>query len=85
MYCSGKEGGGQVFFYRNRGKKRQLRGSPRPIDHEPRDGEMLREIMAVRALAGSAITLVLHFPSPVFQIGESQFAVDKNAAVRIRV
>jgi hypothetical protein len=46
---------------------------------------MLREIMTVRALAGSAITLLLYIPSAVFQIGESQFAEDKDAAEGIRV
>jgi len=49
------------------------------------DREMLKRIMAMGALPGSAVTLLLHFPAPVFQIGESQFAIDKDMADRIRV
>ncbi len=49
------------------------------------DREMLRKIMAMGALPGLAVTLLQQFPSPVFQIGESQFAVDKELADRIRV
>ncbi len=49
------------------------------------DREMLRKIMAMGALPGLAVTLLQQFPSPVFQIGESQFAVDKELADKIRV
>lgn len=49
------------------------------------DKVMLRKIMAVGALPGSSITLMQSFPSYVFQIGESQFAVDKNLADQIQV
>jgi len=49
------------------------------------DRETLRKIMAMGALPGSAVTLLLHFPSPVFQIGESQFAIDRDMAEKIRV
>lgn len=49
------------------------------------DREMLRKIMAIGALPGLAVMLLQQFPSPVFQIGESQFAVDKELADRIRV
>ncbi len=49
------------------------------------DREMLRKIMAMGALPGLAVMLLQQFPSPVFQIGESQFAVDKELADRIRV
>jgi DtxR family Mn-dependent transcriptional regulator len=49
------------------------------------DREMLRKIMAMGALPGLAVTLLQQFPSPVFQIGESQFAIDKELADRIRV
>jgi DtxR family Mn-dependent transcriptional regulator len=49
------------------------------------DREMLRKIMAMGALPGLALTLLQQFPSPVFQIGESQFAVDKELADKIRV
>jgi DtxR family Mn-dependent transcriptional regulator len=49
------------------------------------DREMLKRIMAMGALPGSAVTLLLHFPAPVFQIGASQFAIDKEMADKIRV
>ena len=49
------------------------------------DKDMLRKIMAMGALPGLAITLKQRFPSFVFEIGQSQFAVDKNVAERIHV
>jgi len=49
------------------------------------DREMLRKIMAMGALPGLVVILLQQFPSPVFQIGESQFAVDKELADKIRV
>lgn len=49
------------------------------------DKPMLRKIMAMGALPGSSIKLITDFPSYVFQIGESQFAVDKSAASQINV
>jgi DtxR family transcriptional regulator, Mn-dependent transcriptional regulator len=49
------------------------------------DKDILRKIMAMGALPGLSISLVQGFPSYVFQIGESQFAVDKNIAEQIQV
>ena len=49
------------------------------------DRTMLRKIIAMGALPGLSITLVRRFPSYVFQIGESQFAIDKNVADQIQV
>lgn len=49
------------------------------------DRTMLKKIMAMGALPGLSIKLVQTFPSYVFQVGESQFAVDKNVADQIRV
>jgi DtxR family Mn-dependent transcriptional regulator len=49
------------------------------------DMGMLTKIMAMGALPGLAITLIQKFPSYVFQIGHSQFAVDKDLAEQIRV
>jgi len=49
------------------------------------DKAMLRKIMAMGALPGSPITLNQRFPSYVFQIGESQFAIDKSVAEQIQV
>ncbi|MHC4418302.1 MAG: metal-dependent transcriptional regulator [Planctomycetota bacterium] len=49
------------------------------------DRAMLRKIMAMGALPGLSVILTQRFPSYVFQIGESQFAVDKNVAEQIQV
>ena len=49
------------------------------------DRKMLKKIMAMGALPGLSITLAQRFPSYVFQIGQSQFAVDKNVADQIQV
>ncbi len=49
------------------------------------DRKMLKKIMAMGALPGLSITLRQRFPSYVFQIGESRFAVDKNVAEQIQV
>ena len=46
---------------------------------------MLTKIMAMGALPGMSVTLIQKFPSYVFQLGHSQFAVDKNLAEQIRV
>ena len=46
---------------------------------------MLRKIMAMGALPGLSISLVQRFPSYVFQIGESQFAIDKDMAEQIQI
>lgn len=49
------------------------------------DKEMLRKIMAIGAIPGSLISLVQRFPTFVFQIGNSQFAVDKTVADHIKI
>ncbi len=49
------------------------------------DKDMLRKIMAMGALPGLSVALVQGFPSYVFQIGESQFAVDESVAKQIHV
>ena len=49
------------------------------------DMTMLTKIMAMGALPGMSVTLIQKFPSYVFQIGHSQFAVDENLAEQIRV
>lgn len=45
-----------------------------------RDRKKLEKIMAMGVLPGMTITLIQKFPSYVFQIGQSQFAVDKDLA-----
>lgn len=44
------------------------------------DHNKLKKIMAMGVLPGMTITLIQKFPSYVFQIGQSQFAVDKELA-----
>lgn len=49
------------------------------------DAGILNKIMAMGILPGLYIKLIQRFPSFVFQIGESRFAVDKELAERIAV
>ena len=49
------------------------------------DRELLKKIMAMGALPGSSIDLVQRFPSYVFRIGHSRFAIDKPLAESIQV
>ncbi len=51
------------------------------------DSDKLQKFMAMGVLPGMSVTLLQKFPSYVFQIGQSQFAVDKELAdgVYIRV
>lgn len=52
--------------------------------HAP-DRNMLQKLIAIGALPNTEITLIQRFPSYVFQIGKSQFAVDKELASCIYV
>ena len=47
--------------------------------------EMLQKIIAMGALPHTEITLMQKFPSYVFKIGKSQFAIDKELASHIYV
>jgi len=49
------------------------------------DEGILNKIMAMGALPGRFVTLVQKFPSFVFKMGQSQFAVDQNLANQIKV
>ncbi len=49
------------------------------------DHKKLQKIMAMGVLPGMVITLIQKFPSYVFQVGQSQFAVDKELASCIYV
>lgn len=44
------------------------------------DRKKLQKIMAMGVLPGMSVTLIQKFPSYVFQVGQSQFAVDKELA-----
>jgi len=52
---------------------------------QTKDSNALQKIIAMGALPGTEITLVQKFPSYVFQIGKSQFAIDKELASNIYV
>lgn len=45
-----------------------------------KDDKKLQKLMAMGVLPGMAISLIQSFPSYVFQIGQSQFAIDKELA-----
>jgi DtxR family Mn-dependent transcriptional regulator len=49
------------------------------------DSGRLNKLMAMGALPGISITMVQKFPSYVFQIGQSQFAIDQEMAEGIYV
>ncbi len=44
------------------------------------DHNKLKKIMAIGVLPGMTVILIQKFPSYVFQIGQSQFAMDKELA-----
>ncbi len=49
------------------------------------EGGQLQKLLAMGALPGSSIRLLQKFPSYVFQIGNSQFAIDREIAKDIYV
>lgn len=49
------------------------------------DRHILKKLMSMGTLPGVSITLLQRFPSYVFQIGKSQFAIDKELASHIYV
>ena len=52
---------------------------------QTRDPKRLQKLMAMSVLPGMSIRLLQTFPSYVFQIGQSQFAIDKELAEGIYV
>jgi DtxR family Mn-dependent transcriptional regulator len=52
---------------------------------QTRDPKQLQKLMAMSILPGLSITLLQTFPSYVFQIGQSQFAIDKELAESIYI
>ena len=49
------------------------------------DHKKLKKIMAMGVLPGMTVTLIQKFPSYVFQVGQSQFGVDKELASCIHI
>jgi DtxR family Mn-dependent transcriptional regulator len=52
---------------------------------QAKDTAQMRKLIGIGAIPGISITLLQKFPSYVFQIGQSQFAVDKELAGAIYV
>jgi len=52
---------------------------------EAKNTSQMQKIISIGALPGVSITLLQKFPSYVFQIGHSQFAIDKELAQSIYV
>lgn len=52
---------------------------------QTQDHDRLQKIIAMNALPNTEIILIQKFPSYVFQIGKSQFAIDKELASNIYV
>lgn len=50
-----------------------------------KDTNKLQKLMSMGVLPGTSITLIQTFPSYVFQLGQSQFAIDKELASAIYV
>ena len=48
-----------------------------------KDNDKLQKLMAMGVLPGVGLTLIQKFPSYVFQVGQSQFAIDKELAENI--
>ncbi|MCX8022554.1 MAG: FeoA domain-containing protein [Syntrophorhabdaceae bacterium] len=52
---------------------------------EPKDRSRLNKLMALGVFPGLTVTMIQTFPSYVFQIGQSQFAIDREMAEAIYV
>lgn len=52
---------------------------------QTKDTSQMQKLISIGAIPGVAITLIQKFPSYVFQIGHSQFAIDKELAAAIYV
>ena len=52
---------------------------------QTKDHKKLQKLMAMSVLPGLSVTLLQTFPSYVFQIGQSQFAIDKDLAESIYI
>ena len=56
------------------------------IDYlQAKDASQMHKLMSIGAIPGTAMTLLQRFPSYVFKIGHSQFAIDKELAGAIYV
>ena len=52
---------------------------------QSRQSEEIQKLMAIGILPGTPIGLIRRYPSYVFEVGNTQYAVDKNIANEIYV
>ena len=52
---------------------------------QAKDTRQMQQLISIGAIPGASVTLTQKFPSYVFQIGQSQFAIDKELAAAIYV
>lgn len=52
---------------------------------QAKDPNQMQKLLSIGAIPGVSITLLQKFPSYIFQIGHSQFAIDEDLAQRIYV
>ncbi len=52
---------------------------------QTKDTAKMHKLLSIGAIPGVSVTLLQKFPSYVFRIGHSQFAIDKELAQRIYV
>lgn len=50
-----------------------------------KDNSQMQKLISIGAIPGVSLTLIQKFPSYVFQIGQSQFAIDKELASSVYV
>lgn len=62
-----------------------VKGKGRIAYLQAKDASQMQKLISIGAIPGVSITLLQKFPSYVFQVGQSQFAVDKELAQAIYV
>lgn len=72
-----KENAGKIVSPLNRLKPNQ---KGKVVYIHTKDNKKLQKLMSMGVLPGMTVNLIQSFPSYVFQIGESQFAMDKELA-----
>ena len=65
--------------------KLKVRQRGQVVRIDTRNSETLKKIVAMGVLPGMTVMLIQKYPSYVFQIGQSQFAVDQALAESICV
>jgi len=63
----------------------EVKGKGKVAYLQARDPNQMQRLISIGVIPGVSITLLQRFPSYVFKIGESQFAIDKELASSIYV